>query len=195
MRRVKIVCTIGPASRDVEVLTQLALAGMNVARLNMSHGSQEYHRGTIERVRQVSEKIGKPIAILADLQGPKLRVGKMQEGGVELKKGEEIVLTTEEIIGVPGRIPIQFKDLPKSVQPGERILLDDGLLELVVKGATDTEIKAKVRIGGLLTDNKGMNLPDASLDIAALTPKDLEDVQFALANQVDWIALSFVRTA
>lgn len=195
MRRVKILCTIGPASREVEVLTQLALAGMNVARLNMSHGSHEYHRGTIERVRQVSEKLGKPIAILADLQGPKLRVGKMQEGGVELKKDEQIVLTIEEITGTPGRIPIQFKDLPKSVEPGERILLDDGLMELQVISAGEGEIKAKVVIGGNLTDNKGMNLPDASLDIAALTEKDLEDVQFALSNQVDWVALSFVRTA
>jgi pyruvate kinase len=195
MRRVKIICTIGPASREVDILTRLVEAGMNVARLNLSHGTQEYHRGTIERVRQVSEKLRQPIAILADLQGPKLRVGKMQEGGVPLKKGEQLVLTTEDITGQPGRIPIQYKDLPRRVRPGERILIDDGLLEVEVLSATDAEIVAKVIIGGLLTDNKGMNLPDASLDIPALTPKDLEDVRFALTNQVDWIALSFVRTA
>ncbi|RIK53774.1 MAG: pyruvate kinase [Chloroflexi bacterium] len=195
MLRVKIICTIGPASRELDVLTKLAGAGMNVARLNMSHGTHEYHRGTIERVRQVSEQLQKPIAILADLQGPKLRVGKMQEGGVPLKKGEELILSTDEIVGAPGRVPIQYDELPRQVRPGEHILVDDGLLELEVISSGDTEIKTRVIIGGLLTDNKGMNLPDASLDIAALTPKDLEDVHFALANQVDWIALSFVRTA
>jgi pyruvate kinase len=195
MRRVKIICTIGPASRELDVLTKLAEAGMNIARLNLSHGTPEYHRGTIERVRQVAEKLQKPIAILADLQGPKLRVGKMQKGGVTLHKHDELVLTTDEIEGVPGRVSIQYKDLPNRVRPGERILLDDGLIELEVVSATDTEIVTKVIIGGVLTDNKGMNLPDASLDIPALTPKDLDDVRFVLANQVDWIALSFVRTA
>lgn len=195
MLRVKIICTIGPASRELDVLAGLAEAGMNVARLNMSHGTHDYHRGTIERVRQVSERLKKPIAILADLQGPKLRVGKMQEGGVPLKKGEELILTSEEIIGGPGRVSIQYKELPHKVRPGEHILVDDGLLELEVLSSDETEIKTKVLVGGLLNDNKGMNLPNASLDIAALTPKDLEDVHFALANQVDWIALSFVRTA
>lgn len=195
MRRVKIICTIGPASRELDVLTRLVEAGMNVARLNLSHGTHEYHRGTIERVRQVSEKLHQPIAILADLQGPKLRVGKMQEGGVPLKKGGKVILTTDEIIGEPGRVSIQYKDLPRRVRPGERILLDDGLLEVEVVSNTDTEIVTKVIIGGILNDNKGMNLPDASLDIPALTAKDIEDVRFALTNQVDWIALSFVRTA
>jgi pyruvate kinase len=195
MRRVKIICTIGPASREPEILAKLALAGMNVVRLNMSHGTHEYHRGTIERVRQVSEKLRRPIAILADLQGPKLRVGKMQEGGVPLINGDELILTTEEIVGQPGRVSIQYKELPSKVKTGERILVDDGLLELEVVKASETEIATKVIVGGVLTDNKGMNLPDASLDIPALTPKDLEDVRFALANQVDWIALSFVRTA
>jgi pyruvate kinase len=195
MRRVKIICTIGPASREVDVLTQLAEAGMNVARLNFSHGTHEYHRGTIERVRQVSEKVRQPIAILADLQGPKLRVGTMQKGGVPLKKGEKVTLTIEEVTGEPGRIPIQYKDLPGRTRPGERILFDDGLLEVEVISNTESEIVAEVIIGGILTDNKGMNLPDASLDIPALTPKDIEDVHFALTNQVDWIALSFVRTA
>ncbi len=195
MRRVKIICTIGPASREPDVLTNLVLAGMNVARLNMSHGTHEYHRGTIERIRQVSEKLRLPIAILADLQGPKLRVGKMQEGGVSLNKGDTLILTTEEIVGQPGRVSIQYKDLPSKVKTGERILVDDGLLELEVVKTTGNEIVTQVIIGGLLLDNKGMNLPNASLDIPALTPKDREDVRFALANQVDWIALSFVRTA
>jgi pyruvate kinase len=166
---------------------------MNVARLNFSHGTHEYHAETIERVRAISEQLQKPIAILADLQGPKLRIGKMQESGVPIQEGEELVLTTEEIIGVPGCIPIQFKDLPRRVRPGERILLDDGLLELQVIDSNGVEIRTHVIIGGVLFDNKGMNLPNASLDIAALTDKDREDVKFVLGRQVDWIALSFVR--
>jgi len=193
--RVKILCTIGPSSRDLPVLRQLIEAGMNVVRLNMSHGTQAYHSETIDRVRALSEQMGKPIAILADLQGPKLRVGKMQAGGVSLQAGEELILTIDEIEGGPGRVPIQYKELPHNVKPGEAILLDDGLLELQVLDATDTEIRTRVITGGLLTDNKGMNLPHASLDIAALTEKDREDARFALARQVDWIALSFVRRA
>jgi pyruvate kinase len=195
MRRVKIICTIGPASRELDVLTQLAHAGMNVARLNMSHGTQEYHRGTIERVRQVSERVGKPIAILVDLQGPKLRVGKMQKNGVPLKKGDDLVLTTADVVGKPGLAPIQYKDLPRQVRAGEIILIDDGLIELEVVDANEAEIRTRVSVGGVLNDNKGMNLPNASLDIPSLPPKDLEDVRFALTNQADWIALSFVRTA
>ena len=195
MLRVKIVCTIGPASREMPILRRIMTAGMNVARLNLSHGTHEYHSETIERIRTVSEQLQKPIAILADLQGPKLRTGKMQEGGVALEKDQELILTTEEIIGAPGRVPIQYKDLPRSVKPGEHILLDDGMLELEVIDATDTEIRTLVILNGILQSNKGMNLPEASLDIPALTEKDLEDVKFALDHQVDWIALSFVRKA
>jgi pyruvate kinase len=195
MLRVKIVCTIGPASRDIAVLTKMIEAGMNVARLNLSHGTHDYHSETIERVRSISEQLQKPVAILGDLQGPKLRIGKMQEGGVPIRPGERLILTAEEIIGAPGRIPIQYKDLPRNVRPGERILLDDGLLELTVLDTTETEIHTQVIIGGVLYDNKGLNLPDASLDIPALTDKDREDVKFVLGRQVDWIALSFVRTA
>ncbi|MCB0124129.1 MAG: pyruvate kinase, partial [Caldilineaceae bacterium] len=195
MLRVKILCTIGPSSRDIPVLRQLIQAGMNVARLNMSHGTHEYHSETIDRIRMLSEELGKPIAILADLQGPKLRVGKMQADGVSLTEGEELILTTDEIIGEPGRVPIQYQDLPQNVKSGETILLDDGLLELKVDRTTETEIYTHVVVGGVLKDNKGMNLPHASLDIGALTDKDREDVKFALDRQVDWIALSFVRRA
>jgi pyruvate kinase len=195
MLRVKIVCTIGPASREMPILRRIVASGMNVARLNLSHGTHEYHAETIERVRIVSEQLQKPIAILADLQGPKLRTGKMQEGGVPLEKDQELILTIEEIVGTPGRVPIQYKDLPRNVQPGEHILLDDGMLELEVIEANASEIRTRVLLSGLLQSNKGMNLPDASLDIPALTPKDLEDVKFALDHQADWIALSFVRKA
>ena len=195
MLRVKIICTIGPASREIDTLTAIAEAGMNVARLNMSHGTHEYHNGTIERVRTVSERLDKPIAILADLQGPKLRVGTMQEGGVPLLEGENLVLTTDDIVGEPGRVPVQYADLPQAVKPGHRILIDDGMLELEVEETSETEIFTRVIIGGVLHDKKGLNLPDGSPNIPALTEKDLEDVRFALAHQVDWIALSFVRSA
>ncbi len=195
MLRVKIVCTIGPASREVDVLSKLIENGMNVARLNMSHGTHEYHLGTIERVRHLSAKLQKPVAILADLQGPKLRVGKMQAGGVPLVAGESLVLTNEAIVGVIGRVPVQYKKLPSLVTTGERILLDDGLLELEVVDKNENEIHTRVITNGVLHDNKGINLPDASLDIPALTPKDLEDVKFAVEQDADWIALSFVRTA
>jgi pyruvate kinase len=195
MRRVKILCTIGPTSRDSATLTRLVEAGMNVVRLNFSHGTHEYHSETIDRVRAVSEQMQRPIAILADLQGPKLRIGKMQPGGVPIREGEELILTIEEMTGVPGRIPIQYKELPNRVQIGERILLDDGLLELQVVDANEHEIRTRVIIGGVLLDNKGMNLPSASLDIPALTEKDRDDVRFILGRQADWIALSFVRTA
>ncbi|RIK39295.1 MAG: pyruvate kinase [Chloroflexi bacterium] len=195
MLRVKILCTLGPASHDTAILTQMIQAGMNVARLNFSHGTQEYHAESIDRIRTIAEQLQKPVAILADLQGPKLRIGRMQEGGVPIQEGEELLLTTEEMIGVPGRIPIQYKELPGRVRPGERILLDDGLLELQVLDSTEFEIRTRVVIGGILHDNKGMNLPNASLDIPALTDKDREDVKFILGRQVDWLALSFVRTA
>lgn len=195
MLRVKIVCTIGPASREPSILRDMIDAGMNVARLNFSHGTHEYHSETIDLVRAASEQAQRPVAILADMQGPKLRTGKMQEGGVPIVAKETLVLTTDDIIGAPGRVPIQYKDLPQTVKKGERILLDDGLLELEVVDHSDTEIITRVIIGGILNSNKGLNLPDASLNIPAITEKDIADARFALGRQVDWIAMSFVRTA
>lgn len=195
MLRVKIVCTIGPACHDPEILEQLITSGMNVARLNMSHGSHEYHAQNIQRIREISQKCNKPIAILGDLQGPKLRVGRMQEGGVLIKAGEELVLAATDMLGEPGRVPLQNKEIPGMVRPGERILLDDGLLELEVTGTTEDEIITRVIVGGVLHDNKGMNLPHSKLEIPSITPKDREDVEFLLQQQVDWIALSFVRKA
>lgn len=195
MRRVKIVCTIGPASRDHETMRELVQAGMNVARLNMSHGTHEYHAGTVQLIREIANELRTPIATLFDLQGPKLRVGTMQEGGVPLVKGEELLMTTEEIVGEPGRVPIQNPELPDMVKPKERILLDDGLLELEVIRCGGSEILTKVIVGGILTDKKGMNFPQTKLRIPSLTEKDLADVEFALSQQADWIALSFVRTA
>lgn len=195
MLRVKIVCTIGPASQQPDVLAQMIDAGMNVARINMSHGSHEEHARNIHLIREIAQARNRAVAVLVDLQGPKIRVGVMQDGGVPLETGEELILTTEEIIGEPGRVPIQNPEVPDSVRPGERLLLDDGLLELEVLDAGGSEVRTRVIVGGLLEDRKGMNLPQTKLSIPSLTDKDKVDVEFALQQQADWIALSFVRTA
>ena len=193
MLRTKIVCTIGPASRDPEMLRELMLAGMDVARLNFSHGSQSYHGENIERIRAVAAEVGKPVAILTDLQGPKLRVGKMEGEGVLLVSGEKVVLTTRPIVGHAGQVPVQYAKLPRDVEPGDHILIDDGMLELEVLSSGETDIACRVITGGLLQTNKGMNLPRASHAIPAITDKDRRDLRFVLEQQVDWVALSFVR--
>ncbi len=208
MLRVKVVCTIGPSSTDPEILTRMIDAGMNVARINMSHGDHEFHARNIHTIREIAQERNRPVAILVDLQGPKLRVGEMQPGGVRLAAGEELILTTEEVIGKEGRVPIQNKEVPASVRKGregsasgeaaifpERILLDDGLLELEVLDATETTVRTRVIVGGILEDRKGMNLPQTRLTVPSMTEKDRVDVDFALEHQADWIALSFVRTA
>jgi pyruvate kinase len=195
MLRTKIVCTIGPASQDPATLAALIRAGMDVARLNMSHGDHELHRENFQRIRKLAEELDKPVAILADLQGPKLRVGIMPPGGVPLVTGEKLVLTTEPITAVPGRVPVQYEHLPESVKAGDRILIDDGLIELKVTGVEGREIETQVVTEGTLKSNKGLNLPRASLAIPAITEKDREDLRFALEVQVDAVALSFVRSA
>ncbi len=196
MPRTRIVCTIGPASREPGTLRGLIQAGMNVARLNFSHGDQPTHAENIERIRTVSAEVDKPVAILADLQGPKLRVGTMEGEGVLLLEGTQATLTTDDVIGRrPEALPVQSDDLPRLVSPGDRVLLDDGLLELQVLSTSEAEIRCRVIAGGVLKSNKGINLPRARLDIPAITVKDRDDLAFALAKQVDWIALSFVRAA
>jgi pyruvate kinase len=193
--RTKIVCTIGPASQDPPTLAALIRGGMDVARLNMSHGDHALHRENVRRIRELSEDLGKPVAIMADLQGPKLRVGTMPPEGVPLHVDETIVLTTEHITGGPGRVPVQYELLPEVVKAGDRILIDDGLLELKVTGVEGGEIETRVVTEGTLKSNKGLNLPRASLSIPAITEKDREDLKFALEVGVDAVALSFVRSA
>ncbi|MCS7220273.1 MAG: pyruvate kinase [Anaerolineae bacterium] len=195
MLRTKIVCTIGPASQEPEVLVRLIEAGMDVARLNFSHGDHAMYKEIVGRIRAASEQSKHPVGILMDLQGPKLRVGAILPGGVRLDVGAEVALTTEPIIGRPGRVPVQFADLPRVVRPGDRVLLDDGLLELQVRSIREDEVICEVITGGTLTSHKGMNLPQVPLDIPTITEKDQEDLRFAIAYQADWIALSFVRTA
>ncbi|HLR76425.1 MAG TPA: pyruvate kinase [Balneolaceae bacterium] len=195
-RHTKIVCTIGPGSNSVEQLRLLAKAGMNVARINFSHGTQNDHKTVIARIRQVAEELGKTIPILGDLQGPKIRVGTMKNGGQTLSKGSDVTLTTDESkIGTSSLIPIDFKNLPQDAKTGDSILMDDGLLELKIERIVDNRIEAVVIDGGLLKSRKGVNLPGIDISVPSLTEKDIDDLEFALSQQVDFVALSFVRSA
>lgn len=194
MRRTQIVATIGPTSQSVEILRQLIEAGMDVARLNMSHGDRAYHARTIENVRQAAEDAGRPVTILADLQGAKLRVGSLAVEGMKLSQGQTVTLSTRPD-PAPDAIPVPFPGLPEAVLPGDRVLIDDGLLELQVLETTTDAVRCLVMVGGLLRSHKGINLPQASLDIPAITPKDRRDLRFAVEQQVDWVALSYVRSA
>ena len=178
------------------MLRRLVQAGMNVARINFSHGTHAEHAETIARIRTVAAETEIPVAVLADLQGPKLRAGSMVEAGVQLIAGEWATLTTEDVIGSdPGALPVQYDGLPGLVAPGDAMLLDDGRLELRVLSTTETSIHCRILVGGILRSNKGINLPGASSDIPSITEKDRNDLAFALAHGVDWVALSFVRAA
>jgi pyruvate kinase len=195
MKRTKIVATLGPASSDKEILRQMFMEGLNVCRLNFSHGSYEDHKAVIDTIRELNDETGMNVAILADLQGPKIRTGVMKDNCVQLVNGETVTIVTEEIEGTAEKFNINYKQLPKDSSKGEFILLDDGKLKLEVLSTTDTEIKAKVLHGGILSSKKGVNLPNTKISLPCLTEKDLADLDFALANNVDWIGLSFVRSA
>ncbi len=194
MRRTKIVCTIGPASSSEEQLEALVSAGMNVARLNFSHGELEEHGAVIERVRRVSERLGRSVAILQDLQGPKICTGKLKGGQpIPLVDGATLTITTQNIEGSIGIVSTTYQALPQDVKPGDRILLDDGLLELRVVGSNKTDVHCVVMHGGLLKEHKGINLPGVAVSAPALTEKDREDLKFGIQHDVDYVALSFVR--
>jgi pyruvate kinase len=195
MRRAKIVCTLGPASLQQDMLEKLLASGMDVARLNFSHGTHAQHAQTIERLRAASLKVRKAVGILGDLQGPKIRTGTLVAGEVELKDGAEFSITTEESTpGTAERVSTTYPHLAQDVNPGDRILIDDGLLELRVK-MTDKRslVRTEVVHGGILKEHKGINLPGVMLRAEALTAKDREDLQFAIKAGVDWVGLSFVR--
>lgn len=192
-RRVKIVATIGPSTNTREGLEKAILAGMNVARLNFSHGTHEMHAQVIDDLRDLTRKWAAPVSILQDLQGPKIRVGKFENGSIVLEEGEKVMITIADVPGKPGLIPTDFKALPGTVSEGQKVLLDDGLIELRVLSKTDTTVECEVVYGGVLKDRKGMNVPGASLPIDAMTEKDLRDLEFGLSKNVDYVALSFVR--
>jgi pyruvate kinase len=192
-RRAKIVATIGPATRDPANLIKAIQAGMNVARLNFSHGKHEEHLEVIKNLRKISKDLKAPVTILQDLQGPKVRVGLFEKGSIELKPKEIVTVTIEDVLGREGLIPSDFKELCKACKPNTQILLDDGLIELKVLSVESTRLKAEVIYGGILKNRKGMNLPGVLLPVEAMTPKDREDLEFGLSNGVDYVALSFVR--
>ena len=196
MKKTKIVATLGPASSDKDTLRQMFLSGLNVCRLNFSHGSHEDHAAVVRTIRELNDETGLNVAILADLQGPKIRTNEMENNGVELVNGTIVTIGIEKVVGTAQRFSINYEKLPQDVQAGERILLDDGKLALEVV-ATDgkKEFTAKVIHGGILSSKKGVNFPNTRISMPSLTPKDLEDLEFALAQDVDWIGLSFVRSA
>ncbi|HTM23295.1 MAG TPA: pyruvate kinase, partial [Kofleriaceae bacterium] len=195
MRRSKIVCTLGPATASGERIGALMDAGMDVARLNFSHGERDVHRATFGLVRGEADKRGRPVAVLLDLQGPKIRIGRFETGSVELRAGDEFTITTDTaVIGDRHRVATTYANLPNDVKKGDRILLDDGYLSLSVTGVHDREVVTVVVDGGTLKDRKGMNLPGVNVSAPALTEKDRADMAFGVALGVDYIALSFVRS-
>jgi len=196
MRRTKIVATLGPATSTPERIAGLIRAGMNVARLNFSHGTHAEHAARIAMVRRAAAEAGRHVAILQDLQGPKIRTGPLENGQpVELVAGQRFVITTEPIVGNANRVSTTYRALPLDVRPRDRILLSDGLIELVVIGHTDTEVETEVVHGGRLREHQGINLPGVRVSAPAATEKDFVDLAFGLEQGVDYVALSFVRRA
>src|SRR5258706_8206181 len=193
-RHSKIVCTLGPATNSPRMIRRLLEAGMDVARLNFSHGTHETQAQSIAMVHAAAAELGKTVGILADLQGPKIRTGALAGGGtVNLRSGQQFIITTAKILGDSTRVNTTFRPLPREVKAGDRILLSDGLIELRVEKTRGQEVICRVVNGGALGEHKGINLPGVKLRVPALTPKDREDLRFALAHNVDFIAASFVR--
>ena len=195
MRRAKIVCTLGPAVDSAADIRRLVLAGMDVARLNMSHGNHADHRRRYDLVRQASDETGHGVGIIADLQGPKIRLETFGDGKAKLSEGDEFVITTRDVVGDASLCGTTYKGLPGDVAEGDPILVDDGKLRLRVVKVDDEDVTTRVEVGGKVSDHKGLNLPGVAVSVPALSEKDVEDLRWALRTSVDYIALSFVRSA
>ncbi|MGH8773644.1 MAG: pyruvate kinase [Jiangellaceae bacterium] len=195
MRRAKIVCTLGPATSTPERLEELVQAGMDVARLNLSHGDHAEHEQRYHAVRKAAEVYGRNLGVLVDLQGPKIRLGTFADGPVELRRGEHFTITTDDVAGDAGRSSTTYAGLPDDVRPGDRVLIDDGRLALEVEEVQGADVVTTVLEGGVVSDHKGINLPGASVRVPALSAKDVEDLRWALRIGADMVALSFVRSA
>jgi pyruvate kinase len=191
--KTKIVCTIGPASDSPQVLEQMILAGMNVARLNFSHGDFSSHKEIIDKIRSASEAAGRRVAIMADLPGPKMRIGELAEEPIELVSGDQFILTTEDVVGDGSRVSVSFSRLPQTVKPGDRLFLNDGYIEIKVEQVKGSDVACKVLVGGELRSRKGLNLPGIDLGISAFTDHDYNCLKFAMENGVDAVSQSFVE--
>ena len=192
-RRAKIVCTLGPASASAATIEGLIRAGMDVARLNFSHGDHASQQALLDIVRDTAARLGRTVAVLQDLQGPKIRIGRLPDGGVDLVAGQTFTLTATPGVAESQRVSVSYRDFANDVKPGDPVLLDDGQLQLDVIEVLGADVRCIVRIGGHLSDRKGINLPGSTLSVPALTPKDLEDLAFGVRAGVDWIAMSFVQ--
>ena len=195
MRKTKIVATLGPSTDDPAVLKSMILTGLDVARLNFSHGEHEGHKKRIEGLRAICAELGKTVAVLADTKGPEIRLGVFQDGKAELVTGGAFTLTSSAVTGDSARAGISYDRLPREVSPGTRILIDDGLIELSVESVSNTEINTRVITGGVLHDRKGVNVPGVKLEIPYISAKDRADLRFFIENECDFIAASFVRSA
>ena len=196
MKKTKIVCTIGPASESEEVLKQLMLNGLNVARLNFSHGTHEEHKKRIDTIKKLREELDLPIAIMLDTKGPEIRIKTFKNGEVTLQTGDIFTLTTRDVEGDETIVGVTYEGLPKDVSKGTRILIDDGLVELeVIEIVNGTDIRCTVLNGGTIKDRKGVNVPNVPINLPAVTEKDIEDIKFGIENDVDFIAASFIRKA
>ncbi|MEO7262760.1 MAG: pyruvate kinase, partial [Jatrophihabitantaceae bacterium] len=195
IRRAKIVCTLGPATDPPERLRALVEAGMDVARLNFSHGEHREHAGRFHGVREAAKAAGRNVATLADLQGPKIRLGRFAAGPVMWATGERVRITVEDVEGDHDRVSTTYKQLAADVRPGDRLLVDDGNVALVAVGVENgTDVVCDVSEGGMVSNNKGLSLPGVAVSVPALSEKDIADLEFALELGVDWVALSFVRS-
>lgn len=195
MRKTKIICTIGPASESLTLLKELLQNGMNVARLNFSHGTHEEHKRRIALIRQAARETTIPVAIMLDTRGPEIRIGVFEKGKAVLNEGDRFVLSTGEIMGNKERVSVNYKGLPRDVSPGMEILLDDGLISLEVVAVEDTEITCSVKNGGEISDRKKVSVPGADINLPGLTPKDIDDITMGVQEEVDFLAASFIRSA
>ena len=195
MRRTKIVCTLGPSTDKEEVLRNLMKNGMNVARMNFSHGTHEEQKARLDMIKKLREELNLPVAALLDTKGPEIRIGDVEGGKLELKPGQEFTLTTEEILGTEKKVTITYKELYKDVEPGDSILIDDGLIGMEVVRIDESDIVCRVKNGGFISNHKGVNVPGVELNMPFVSPKDLADIVFAVEQDYDFIAASFTRTA
>jgi pyruvate kinase len=193
LRRVKILATLGPASCDEAMIGRLFEAGADVFRINMSHSSHDVMRERVAQIRAVEKRYGRPIGILVDLQGPKLRVGEFKDGAVVLETGQSFILDGSKVQGDAGRVQLPHPEILEALEPGHSVLIDDGKIRLTVTQATAKRAVTRVEVGGRISNRKGVSLPDTTIPVSAMTPKDRSDLEAALDTGIDWIALSFVQ--